>query len=135
MNVSNPTESAAQPGSRDRKGLFQLQAYRVLHPVERLKAVVDPRLVELFHRIMRGGQDCALCRQTLDLDAESLASPGVIGYLHGDLPAEVPFVGVAACISCTFRLGDEGVLRAIGQEFVDSCAGGGTVELVRGGAA
>jgi hypothetical protein len=134
MYVSKPTESAVQSGSRDRKGLFQLQAYRVLHPVERLKAVVDPRLVELFHRIMRGEQDCAICQTTLHLDA-SLASPGVAGYLHGDFPKGVEIVCVAACTACTLKLGDEGVLRAIGQEFVDSCAGGGSVQLVQSGVA
>jgi hypothetical protein len=125
------------PGLAPRKRqIFQLQAYRLLsHPAETIKALIDPRLVGLFQRILRGGQDCALCQTTLNLDPESLASPGIAGFGHGDLGTGIDVVAVAACVACTLKLGDEGVTRAIGQEFVDSCAGGGTVELVQGGVA
>ena len=67
--------------------IFQLHAYRVLtHPEDAVRALIDPRLVELFRRIMKGGQDCALCRTCLNFDPESLASPGIAGFVHGDLP-------------------------------------------------
>ena len=116
--------------------IFQLQAYRVLtHPEEAARALIDPRLVELFRRIMKGGQDCALCRTCLNFDPESLASPGIVGFVHGDFPEEVEIVAVAACVACTLRLGDEGVTCALGQDFVDLCCGGGTVEVVQGGVA
>jgi hypothetical protein len=63
------------------KGIFQLQAYRVLsHPAECLKALIDPNMVGLFKRIMRGGQDCALCQTSLNLDPTSDSSPGLMGF-------------------------------------------------------
>jgi hypothetical protein len=128
---TNTSGLAAQPGRR----VFQFQGYYVLsHPVESIRALVDPRLVGMFRRILRGGQDCGLCGAVLNLDPESVASPGIVGFVHGDLDG-IDAIGVAACVACTLRLGDEGVTRAIGQEFVDTCAGGGTVELVQGGVA
>jgi hypothetical protein len=115
---------------------FQLQSFRVLsHPEEVIRALVDPRLVGLFRRVMRGQHDCAICQTALNLDPTSVSSPGVVGFLHGNLGDEVDAVAVAACVACTLKLGDEGASRALCQEFADSCCGGGTVELVQGGTA
>jgi hypothetical protein len=116
--------------------IFQLQPFRVLsHPEECMMALIDPRLVPLFKRIIRGGHDCAICQATMNLDPTSDSSPGVVGFVHGDLGAGIDAVAVAACVACTLKLGDEGASRAICQEFVDSCAGGGTVATVQGGTA
>jgi hypothetical protein len=116
--------------------IFQLQSFRVLtHPEECLKASVDPNMVGLFRRVRKGEHDCALCQTSLNLDPTSDSSLGFMGYLHGDLGKDVDAVAVAACVGCTLKLGDEKVTRAIGQEFADSCCGGGTVEVVQGGTA
>lgn len=115
--------------------IFQLQPFRVLsHPEECMMAFFDPRLVPLFKRLMKHGHDCAICQTTMNLDPESSASPGIVGYLHGDLDG-IDSVAVAACVRCTLKLGEEGTSRAICQEFLDSCAGGGTVNFVQGGTA
>ena len=116
--------------------IFQLQCLNVIeNPEELPRIMIDPRMVKLFRRIMRGQHDCAICQTCLNLDPDSFASPGVLGYVHGDLGTGIDAVAVAACVACTLKLGDEGVSLAIGQEFVDTCAGGGTVSLVQGGRA
>jgi hypothetical protein len=117
-------------------GIIQLQHYRVAtHPEEAIRAMIDPRMVGLFRRVLKRQHDCALCQTTLDLDPESDSSPGLMGFLHGDFGKDVDAVCVAACVACTLKLGDEGASRALCQEFVDTCAGGGTVQLVQGGTA
>jgi len=119
---NNTSGSAAQSH-------FGFQCYRVLSdPVEVIKASIDPRLIGLFRRILRGGHDCAICRTTLNLDPESSASPGLMGYAHGNID-----VAMAACVTCTLRLGDEGAERAMCQEFADEI--GGKVEVLQAGRA
>ena len=116
--------------------IFQFQCYCVLtHPEETIRALVDPRLVGLFRRMIRGQHDCSICRRTLNLDPTSDDSPGVVGYMHGDLPDEIAVVGVAACCGCVKKLGAVEVARTVGQMFVDELCGGGTVEMVQAGTA
>lgn len=130
-------KSLRNPSLPPRQRQIQFHAYNVLsRPMEAVQAMFDPRLVGLFRRILRGGQDCAICQTCLNLDPDSAGSPGLIGYLHGDLhhrDGDIDAIGVAACCGCVRKLGDELAAKTLCHEFADTCCGGGTVQLVQGG--
>jgi hypothetical protein len=97
-------------------------------PTEVIRASIDPRLVGLLERIMRGGHDCAICQTTLNLNPESTASPGLLGFAHG-----ATTVAMAACVRCVVVLGDQGAEIAMCEGF--AAAIDGTVEVLQGGRA
>ena len=119
------------------KGIFQLQCYCVLtHAMDHFMAIADPIIVGVLSRVAKGKCDCVICRRTLDLKSfGGDSTPGILGYMHGDLPDEVNAVGVAVCCACVRELGDKKAAMTISQMFVNECGGGGTVELVQGGTA
>ena len=118
------------------KSIFQFQCCSLIsHPEEIFKALIDPRLVGLFKRVLNGKHDCYICRATLDLDPGADSSPGLVGFMHGDFPKEVDAVALAACCGCVRKLGDELAARTITRMFADECCGGGEVRLVEGGVA
>jgi hypothetical protein len=135
QSTCRQSHSTRQGGGATCRRHFQLESYRVLtNPIDTIRASMDPRMVALFRRIMRGEHDCGLCRVCLNFDPKSDSSPGLVGYLHGDLDG-IDAIAVAACCRCVRAHGDDGTARAICQEFVDEVCGGGEVTLVRGGRA
>ena len=119
------------------RSIFQFQHYAVLtHPAQKSMAMRDPITRELLRRISWGMHDCYICRRTLDLKSrDGDSTPGLVGFMHGDLPKEIDGVGMAACRACAMKLGDVETSRTITQMFADEVCGGGTVELVQGGTA
>jgi hypothetical protein len=92
------------------KGILQLQCYCVLtHAVEHFMAITDPIIVGVLGRVAKGTCDCAICSRTLDLKSFGGDSkPGILAYMHGDLPDEVnavawPRAAVASEHSATRR--------------------------------
>ena len=115
------------------KSYFALQAYRVLsNPVEKMLAVTDANTVRMLARIAAGNHDCIICRALLNIDPESDSSPGLVGYWHG---TGIDAIAVTACVGCVLELGDEKVVKRIGQIFKDEILrdGEATIELVQGG--
>jgi hypothetical protein len=99
-------------------------------------AMSDPITHELLRRISWGMHDCYICRRTLDLKSlDGDSTPGIVGYMHGDLPKEIDGIGMAACSACAKKLGDKRTSKTITQMFADECCGGGKVEMVQGGTA
>ena len=119
------------------RSIFQFQHYAVLtHPAQKSMAMRDPITRELLRRISWGMHDCYICRRTLDLKSrDGDSTPGLVGFMHGDLPKEINGVGMAACRACAMKLGDVETSRTITQMFADEVCGGGEVSLVHGGIA
>ena len=106
------------------------------HPAQKAMAMDDPLTRELLRRISWGEHDCYICRRTLDLKSrDGDSTPGVVGYVHGDLPKDMEGIAMAACTACARKLGDQETSRQITQMFADEQCGGGTVSLVQGGVA
>ena len=106
------------------------------HPAQKAMAMDDPLTRELLRRISWGEHDCYICRRTLDLKSrDGDSTPGVVGYVHGDLPKDMEGIAMAACTACARKLGDQETSRQITQMFADEQCGGGAVSLVQGGVA
>jgi hypothetical protein len=118
-------------------GIVQFQAYAVLtYPEQRLLAMTDPRTREMLRRISWFEHDCYICNRTMDLAShDGDATPGIIGYMHGDLPDEIGAVTVAVCSACVRKLGDDATALQVSQMFIDEHFGGGHVEHVQCGRA
>ena len=132
-NVCDFENQPPPPG----RGVLTLQAYHVLScPEHHLMAATDKVTMQMIVRIGAGKHDCYICRRLLVLDPKlGDAAPGLLGYIHGDLPPEVSAVAVAACCGCVRHLGDQETARTIVQMFADEQFGGGTVFETAGGTA
>ena len=117
--------------------IFQFHCYCVLsYPEQKSMAMDDPITRELLRRISWGEHDCYICNRTLDLKSlDGDSTPGLVGFMHGDLPKEIDGVGMAACAACAAKLGDVETSRTITQMFADEVCGGGTVTMLQGGTA
>jgi hypothetical protein len=131
--VHQPVHNPTYPQAQSR---FGFQFYRVLtHPDEVIRASIDPKMVGLLRRVIKGQHDCAICRTTLNLDPNDCSSPGLLGYLHGDFTKDIDVVAVAACVACVRKLGNEATAKTVSQIFADDVLGGGHVEQVQCGTA
>ena len=85
------------------KGIFSFHCYCVIScPEHKDMAMADPRTRELLRRISWGKHDCYICRRTLDLKSrDGDSTPGMVGFMHGDLPEGVNGVAMAACSACS----------------------------------